>query len=215
MIMQKVGILVVQNSSIFCEGIAGLLERCGEFIVTARPSGLAQLKRELVRRPDIVLLCTSPFPIAGMPSVIQEIKKTAPNARILVVFEEDIRDESIMHILMLGADGYLRKSATSSQLVEAIRAVHAGAIWAERPLLKKFIKSPLISLDVETKLAQINDPLTPREKEITSLLVLGLSNKAIAERFYISEKTVKSHFNSIFRKINVKTRTEALAILLR
>lgn len=213
--MQKVSILVAQNSSIFCEGIAGLIEKGEEFTVTAKPSGLAQLKRELARRPDVVLLCSSLVTADGMPTVIQEIKKAAPNARILVFLEEDILDEAIMHILMLGADGYLRKSATSRQLVEAIRAVHAGGIWAERPLLNKFIKSPVLSIDVETKLAQIKVPLTPREQEIVSLLFLGLSNKAIAERFYISEKTVKSHFNSIFRKLNVKTRTQALAFLSR
>lgn len=213
--MRKVSILVAQNNSIFCEGIAGLVEKEGNFSVTAKPSGLAQLKRELVRRPDVVLLCSSLFTAEGMLSVIQEIKKTAPKTRILVVLEEEIPDEAIMHILALGADGYLLKSATYRQLVQAIRAVHAGGIWAERPLLNKFIKSPVLSFDMETKLSQVKVPLTPREMEIVSLLFLGLTNKAIADRFYISEKTVKSHFLHIFRKLNVKTRTQALAFFSR
>ncbi len=212
--VQKVSILVAQNGSLFCEGIAGLIEKEGGFAVTVR-SGVAQLRSELVRRPDVVLLCSSFFTPDGMPAVLQDIKKTAPQARILIVLEEDILDEALMHFLMLGADGYLRKSATSCQLVEAIRAIHAGGIWAERPLLNKFIKSPILGFDVETKLLQIKVPLTPREKEIISLLFLGLSNKAIADRIYISEKTVKTHFNSIFRKLEVKSRAQALAFLSR
>ncbi len=211
--MQKISILVAQGSSIFCEGIVGLLKRDGNFTVTAQTAGLAHLRSELVRNPDVVLLCSSFFTPDGTLAVLQYIKKTAPKTRVLVVLEEDILDEAIMHFLMLGADGYLRKSATSHQLVEAIRAIHAGGIWAERPLLNKFIKSPLLGFDVETKLERIDIPLTRREREITSLLFLGLSNKAIADRVYISEKTVKAHFNSIFRKLNVKTRAQALALL--
>ncbi len=210
--MQKISILVAQNGSIFCEGIAGLIEKEGEFAVAVK-TGRAQLRTELVREPDVVLLCFSSFASDGMPALLQDIKKVAPKARILVVLEEDIPDEALMHFLMLGADGYLRKSATSHQLVEAIRAIHAGGIWAERPLLNKFIKSPILGLDVESKLQQIRVSLSRREKEIISFLFLGLSNKAIADRIYISERTVKSHFYRIFRKMNVKTRGQALALL--
>ena len=210
--MQKVGVLVVQNGSIFCEGIAGLIEKAGEFAVTVK-SGLAQVRSELVRKPDVVLLCSSFSTPDGVPALLQDIKKTAPKARILIVLEEDMLDEALMHFLMLGADGYVSKAATSRQLVEAIRSIHAGGIWAERSLLNKFIKSPILGFDVETKLHKIKVPLTPREKEIVSLLFLGLSNKAIADRLYISEKTVKTHFNSIFRKLRVKTRAQALAFL--
>ncbi len=210
--MQKISLLVAQNGSIFCEGIAGLIEREGQFGVTVK-TGPEKLRSELVRKPDVVLLFSSSFTPDGTPAVLQEVKKAAPKTRILVVLEEDIPDEALMHFLRLGADGYLRKSATSHQLAEAIRAIHAGGIWAERPLLNKFIKSPLLGFDMETKLEQIKVPLTRREREVTSLLFLGLSNKAIADRIYISEKTVKAHFNSIFRKLNVKTRAQALALL--
>ncbi len=210
--MQKVSILVAQNGSIFCEGIAGILEREGEFAIIVK-SGLAQLRSELVRKPDVVLLCTSFFAPDGMPTVLQEIKKTAPKARTLIVLEEHILDEDIMNFLILGADGYIRKSANSQQLFEAIRAIHSGGIWAERPLLNKFIKFPLRGHNVDTKLHQLKVSFTPREKEIVSFLFLGLSNKAIADRINISEKTVKTHFNSIFKKLRVKTRVQALAFL--
>ncbi len=211
--MQKISILAAQNSSIFSEGIIGLIKSNGDFTVTVKTARLAQLRSELVRKPDVILLFSSLVTADGMPAILQEVKRTAPNARILVVLEENVLDQAIMHLLMLGADGYLRRSATSHQLVEAIRAIHAGGIWAERPLLNKFIKSPLLGFDVETKLEQVEVPLTRREKEIISLLFLGLSNKAIAERIYISEKTVKAHCHSIFRKLNVKTRAQAVAFL--
>lgn len=213
--MKGINVLIARDQSFFCEGISGLIEKESTFHIMGKVEGRAQLMKDLGESPDVVVLCSPLFPPEELPAMIQDIKKMSPNVRVLIVLEEEMPDEALMHFLMLGADGYLMRSATTGQLTEAVRAIYAGGVWAERSLLNKFVRAPVLSADVESKIAQLSEPLTKREKEIISLLFLGLSNKTIADRLYISEKTVKTHLNSIFRKLKVKNRSQVLAVLIR
>ncbi|MGE5892915.1 MAG: response regulator transcription factor [bacterium] len=212
--MRAIRLFVAQDDSLFCEGVTGLIRKESTMDIIGTAGTAVQLKKGLARHPDVVVLCSSPFSAEELPKLVQETKKKASAIKILLVMEEEVPDEALMHFLMLGIDGYLRRSATAKQLLDAIRSVHAGGVWAERSLLNKFIKSPVLSMDVEAKLSKIEEPLTNREKEIISLLFLGLPNRAIADRLYISEKTVKTHFNNIFKKLKVKNRAQVLSLLI-
>jgi len=211
---QDISILIARDQSLFCEGISGLMEKESTFRIIGKADGRTQLMNGLGGSPDVVILCSPLFAPEELPAMIQDIKKQCPDIRVLIVLEEAMPDEALMHFLMLGADGYLMRSATSGQLTEAVRAIYSGGVWAERSLLNKFVKAPVLSVDVEEKLSQVQDSLTKREREIISLLFLGLANKTIADRLYISEKTVKTHLNSIFRKLKVKNRSQVLAFLI-
>lgn len=212
--VKDINILIARDQSLFCEAISGLVEKESAFHIIGNAEGRVQLMEDLGGSPDVVILCSPLFAPEEIPDMIQDIKKKRPDVRVLIILEEEMPDDALMHILMLGADGYLMRSATSGQLAEAIRAIYAGRVWAERSLLSKFVKAPVLNMDVEEKLTQVKEPLTKREKEITSLLFLGLSNKTIADRLFISEKTVKTHLNSIFRKLKVKNRSQVLAFLI-
>jgi DNA-binding NarL/FixJ family response regulator len=116
---------------------------------------------------------------------------------------------------MRGIDGYVKRSAKLEQLVEAIRSVHAGNIWADRKLLEKFIRYPSVETSsLESRLSQLENPLTKREKDVISFLIRGLPNKRISHAMHISEKTVKTHLNNIFKKMNVSNRTEVVSMLI-
>ncbi|MGW8272222.1 MAG: response regulator transcription factor [Thermodesulfovibrionales bacterium] len=212
---KSIRVLIARDSSLFCEGLIGLIGKDSAIEVVAQVEELSQVKSIAAGRPDVLVLCSSLFSAEELPSIVQTLKRKSGVLKILILLKEDLADEALMHFLMIGADGYVRKSASSDQLIQAIRAVFAGGVWAERGLLNKFVKSPVLSLDVEQKLLKFKDPLTRREKEIISLLFLGLSNRAIGDRLFISEKTVKTHLGSIFRKMNVSNRSQVLAFLIR
>lgn len=199
----------------FCEGLTSLVRKDADIEVIAQVEEVPPVKSMVSGRPDVIILCSSLFDADELPRIVQQFKRRSSGLKILIVLKEDLADEALMHFLMIGADGYIRKSASSDQLIQAIRAVFSGGVWAERNLLNKFVKSPVLSLDVEQKLSQFKEPLTKREKEIISFLFLGLSNRAIGDRLFISEKTVKTHLGSIFRKMSVSNRSQVLAFLIR
>jgi len=125
-----------------------------------------------------------------------------PKARIIVLTTYQT-DEDIHQAMDAGAHGYLLKAAPGTQLVEAVRRVHAGF---------RFIPP-----DIERAMASRtpNADLTPREREVLGLIVKGLSNKGIAAALGISEGTVKWHVNIILERLGVEDRTQAAVAALQ
>jgi len=133
---------------------------------------------------------------------IEEIRRLDPSARILMLTTFDT-DADIANVIKAGAMGYLLKDAPRGELLAAIRRVHSGETSIARSLVSKLAAG--IS----------SEALTGRELEVLSLLALGKSNKEIGANLFISETTVKSHLRSIFAKLNVLSRTEAITVASR
>jgi DNA-binding NarL/FixJ family response regulator len=160
-------------------------------------------------RPDVVLLDISSPKIGGI-EVIASIKHESPDTKPLML--SAARDEAmIMEGLKAGAKGYLSKDATASDLFRAIHALYEGDVWIERKLIAKFIDGVAIA-DFQTQRPKdrAKEGLTPREREVLRCLTKGWTNKEIAGDLFISEKTVKSHLNNIFKKLNVSRRLQAI-----
>lgn len=138
------------------------------------------------------------------------MKSQYPNCRVLVLtmFEDN---EYLMEALRAGADGYLLKDSSSEQVVAAIRMVSQGDSVIHPRMTKKLITYH----HQQTKSEPNENILTKREKEILFELAKGLSNKEIAEALFISDKTVKIHINKIFKKLNVKSRSQAVIYAVR
>jgi two-component system, NarL family, response regulator LiaR len=135
---------------------------------------------------------------------IQRLRRLARGTRILVL-ATDSSDETIERVIRAGASGLVGKQQTFATLVHAIRAVAAGELWANRRAtahLVEFLADPTTREAAPTR-------LTRREWEITNAAGQGLRNKDIARRLDISEKTVKSHLENIFRKLEVGNRFAA------
>jgi DNA-binding NarL/FixJ family response regulator len=144
----------------------------------------------------------------------RQIKAVAPGIAILVLTAYD-SDQYIFAFLEAGAAGYLLKDVQVDELVEAIRAVHAGESMLH-PAIARRVINRFAQPEKEAKTVHIAlDQLTEREIEVLKLAAKGMSNRGIAEELIISDRTVQTHLTNIFNKMGVGSRTEAVVHALR
>jgi DNA-binding NarL/FixJ family response regulator len=193
---EQIRLLVVEDHHIVRQGLVALLNTIPDMCVVAEASD-ANAGVELFRahQPDVTLMDLR-LPGMGGAEAVAKIRAEFPNARIIVLTTFD-GDEDIYRALQAGARGYLLKGMFGDELLDAIRAVHAGktripAVVAER---------------LATRMG--GSALTGRELEVLQLIVRGQSNKEIGGSLSISEATVKTHINNILSKMGVTDRTQA------
>ncbi|MBG9451214.1 LuxR family transcriptional regulator [Cytobacillus firmus] len=202
-------VLLVDDHTVLRDGIRSILDLESDIQVAGEAvSGNEVLIKVEEYRPDCILMDIN-LPGKNGIEVTSLVKSQYPNCRVLVLtmFEDD---EYLMEALRAGADGYLLKDSSSEQVVAAIRMVSQGDSVIHPRMTKK-----LITYHQQTKSESNENTLTEREKEILFELVKGLSNKEIAEALFISDKTVKIHINKIFKKLNVKSRSQAVIYAVR
>jgi DNA-binding NarL/FixJ family response regulator len=170
-------------------------------IVGEAADGLEALERHAACAPDVVLMDLQ-MPGLGGIETIEALRRTSPDARILVLTTHS-GDVQALRALQAGAAGYLLKSCIRKDLLSAIRAVHAG----------KRVVGPDIAQDIA--LHACEDRLDQREIDVLALVAEGLANKEIAIRLSISPDTVKAQLKSIFSKLDVADRTHAVTVAVR
>lgn len=192
----RVRILVVEDHNIVRQGLIALLNTVSGFEVVAQADS-SDLAIQMYQQfePDVTLMDLRLQAGSGV-SAISGIRKIAPASRIIVLTTYD-GDEDIYKALQAGARSYLLKGSSSEELINAIWTVHAG--------------KPYIPAAVAARLAgrMGTEELTARELEVLQHIVLGRSNKEIAQQMRISEATVKSHINNLLSKLMVTDRTQA------
>jgi two-component system NarL family response regulator len=199
---KAIRIMIVDDHPVVREGLAAIINKQSDMAVAAE-AGDGKKAIELFRtyHPDVSLMDLR-LPVMSGVEAITAIRKEHPSARIIVLTTYD-GDEDIYRALQAGAQGYLLKGMCREELLEAIRAVHAGL---------RRIPSP-----VATKLADRmgGSDLTPRELEVLKLIAKGKSNKEVASELAITEATVKGHVNNILSKLGVSDRTQAVTSALQ
>jgi DNA-binding NarL/FixJ family response regulator len=198
----KIRVLIADDHAVVREGLVAMIGRQADMTVVAE----AQNGRDAValwreHRPDVALLDLRMPQVDGV-GAIDEIRALDPTARIIILTTFDA-DEDIYRGMRAGAKSYLLKDAPREELFQCIRAVYAGETRIPPQLAAKLAER--VSAEA----------LTERETEVLSLMASGRSNKEIAAKLFISEATVKSHVKSIFAKLNVVSRTEAVAAAVR
>lgn len=179
--------------------------------------GAAATIEEALTRLDTcdVLLVSARLPGDGALRLTQAVAKTNPSVRVLVLGLSETR-ERIMRYIEAGASGYVLKDDSVDDLLERIRAAHAGQALVSPELTAAFIEriSELarMSADMENGIAGSPD-LTSREYEILEMIGQDLTNQEIAEQLCIEVGTVKNHVHSILQKLNVSSRRDAAAYL--
>jgi len=195
-------ILVVDDHPVVREGLTAIIERQNDLTVVAEAcDGRQAIDLFRQHNPDVTLMDLRLPNVSGVDA-IAAIRKFHPNARIIVLTTYD-GDEDIHRALQAGAQGYLLKDMFREELLEAIRAVHAG-----------FRRIPAA---VASKLADrigVVD-LTARETEVLELIGAGKSNREIGLALAITEGTVKGHVNNILSKLGVSDRTQAVTTALQ
>jgi DNA-binding NarL/FixJ family response regulator len=198
----QIRILTVDDHPLLREGIAALVNaECDMKLVAEANNGQEAIERFRLHRPDVTLMDLQMPGFNGIEAIIN-IQREFPNARVIVLTTYT-GDVQMLRALKAGARAYLLKGHVHRELLETIRAVHAG---------KKRIP-PEVAAELADHAAE--DELTPREIEVLRLIASGNANKLIANQLSISEETVKSHVTNILSKLGANDRTHAVTIGLR
>ena len=198
----KIRVLCVDDHPVVRDGIAAIINLQRDMMLAgAAATGDEALKRFFELRPDVALVDLQLPDMSGF-DLIKKIKDKSPNARIIVLSSHE-GDVDIQRALEAGAQGYVAKGIVRDELLETIRSVHAG---------KRRLPAA-----VAQKLAEhmADEPISPRELEVLSLMTAGKRNKEIASELSIAEDTVKMHVRNILSKLQVNDRTEAVTVALR
>ena len=194
-------IVIAEDHTILREGLRVLLSSDPEFEVV----GEAEDGRDAIRcvenlSPDLVLMDLSMPRMNGLEA-IKEIKKRSPETKIITLTVHKT-EEYILATLQAGADGYVLKDATHSELVIAIKNVLIGKRYLDSGISEKVIEGYLEGKrTLKTKSPW--DALTPREREILKLIAEGYKNKEIADYLFISLKTVEKHRSNLMKKLDL------------
>lgn len=207
---RSIRVLIADDHPLFREGLALLLAQEPDIRVAGQAvDGPQTLRMAEALQPDILLLDIR-MPEANGLDDLPKILRKSPKTKILIVsgfLEEDLLVEALQH----GAKGYIPKTSTQSDLIKAIRATHAGEIWAGRRALAHLLENLLQKANgLEGALSATRSILTNKEREVVKYVIQGMTNKEIAPRLNVSEKTIKTHLSNIFKKLNVSRRAEIL-----
>jgi DNA-binding NarL/FixJ family response regulator len=200
-------VAVVTRQRLVREALAALL---------SKETGIEVVDSDLIHesRPHVVLV---DMPTTGLEdlSLLRTLQHACLDAKLLLLTADP--DEALMcRALTAGARGYLSKEAGISDLRRAIRGVHGGDVWVERGLLLRWFRGEVSAeATIDEGPARMKEALTAREREILQLLASGGTNKEIARALLISDKTVKTHLNNIFRKLQVTRRLQAVLYAVR
>ncbi|NJB98194.1 DNA-binding response regulator [Sphingomonas sp. ABOLD] len=202
MTSKPIRILVADDHVLLRQGIAGIVAPEPDLEIVGEAANGAEAVAAFERmRPDITLMDLQ-MPILPGIEAISRIRDLAPNARIIVLTTYP-GDVQAVKALKAGAYGYLLKSSLIDELLTAIRTVHGG---------RRFIPADVAQ---EIALHSAEEPLSDREVEILTLVSAGKANKLVAHELRVSEQTVKAHLRTIFQKLGVSDRTQAVTTALR
>ena len=202
-------VLVIDDHTLFREGLEGLLVRRGIEVVGSLGEGKEGLRLAHALKPDVVLLDMRMPEINGL-SILRQLQQDEFKAPVVILtMSSDERD--LVEALRNGARGYLLKDMEPDDLVLALREIVAGKNVVAPNLTHVLARVVQGDTPPEPESSPIDD-LTPRETEILSLLAEGQSNKVIARNLGISDGTVKLHVKAILRKLGIHSRVEAAVI---
>lgn len=211
--MEKIKIILVDDHQMFRDGVKSVLsdeeniEIIGE---VGHGNDLYKLLKSL--HPDLVITDISMPDISGI-EIAKYVTENYPNIKILML-SMHTNAEFITKSLSVGANGYLPKDTSMNELLEAINSIHRGENYFNKEISDNILKSIIEKSKAENH-SEKKKYLTKREKEIVSFVVDGFTNKEIAEKLFISIRTVDSHKNNIMQKLNLKSSVELVKYAIK
>lgn len=197
-------LLLAEDQTIIRQGLRRLLDAHADLQVVGEAENGQQAVELATLQPDLVLMDIR-MPVMDGMTATQIICDRFPNIKVLVLTTFD-DEQYIEQVMEFGAIGYLLKDTPSEELADAIRSAHKGYTQLGPGLFKKAF-SPRSASPVNNPVEMAQ--LTPREREVLSLIATGASNCEIAEILCITQKTVKNHVSSILSRLNLRDRTQA------
>ena len=206
----SISVSIVEDNDKLRATLARVLNRAEGFRCLSQYANAEDALKDLPRvRPDVVLMDIN---LPGMNGVqcVRQLKALLPEIQVmmLTVYEDT---ENIFNALAAGASGYMLKRTSSKELLEAIQDVQRGG----SPMTMHIARKVVQSFQHTSSTAQLTENLSEREQQVLDCLSRGLMYKEIAEKLGISYETVHTYIRRIYEKLQVRTRTEAVAKFLR
>jgi DNA-binding NarL/FixJ family response regulator len=215
--MDKIRLVLAEDHAVVRQGTKQLLQRYADLeVVGEAADGEEAVAVVKDRKPDVAILDVRMPRMTGIEAT-RKIKAECPDVAILILTAHD-DDEYVFALLEAGANGYLLKTAEIEELVRAIHAVHAGQPALDPLITRKVVSQFMSGKSLPDMMSQVSDGmegLTGRELEVLQMVGQGLTNKEVAQRLFISDRTVQAHLSNIFSKLQVTSRTEAVMYGIR
>lgn len=203
-------IMITDDHSMIREGLKNLLELDGDIEVIAEAvDGEDCLDKLLTVTPDVLLLDINMPKMNGL-EVLKKLKERKSKVKVLVLTVHN-ETEYLMKAVEIGINGYVLKDSESSELKKAICAINDGENYIQPSLIPSLNSKMIEKNEDEIKI----ESLTKRELQVLKELAIGKFNRDIAKEMEISERTVKNHISSIFKKLDVTDRTQAAVFAIK
>ncbi|MFJ9121237.1 response regulator [Streptomyces sp. NPDC102394] len=200
-------VIVADDQAAIREPLAAVLDLCEDIeIVTAAADGTEVIAAAAATAVDVVLMDLR-MPVMDGIDTTRRLSEEHPQIAV-VVLTTFADDDSILAALGAGARGYLTKNAGRQDILRAIRAAAAGQSVLDREVQDRLLATARTRQ--AAPVPALPGDLTPREREVLTLIGQGLPNRAIAQKLFISEATVKTHINNLFAKAGIQDRTDAV-----
>ncbi len=206
----QIRIIISDDHALIREGLKQLLEFDGDISVIEEAANGEECIEKVVRyNPDVLLLDIN-MPKKNGIEVLENIRDRGLNQKVIILTVHN-EAEYMLKAMDLGVNGYILKDSCSSEIKQAIYTVMKGEVFIQKELVP-ILNSKLLKRDIDKEKIK---SLTNRELEILKLVSHGQSNKDLASALNISERTVKNHLSSLFKKIDVEDRTQAAVFAIK
>ncbi len=206
--------MLVDDHDIVRDGVKAIISGTTDIEVVAEASSVAEALNTLEQNiPDVIILDISLPDKSGIEAIplIHEIRSSLP----VLILSMHNDEEYIIRAIKAGARGYLPKNIPARELTDAIRRIFAGEEYFGEATSVVLRKALMRKLEKEEKNETISEPLSQRENEVLQLFCAGLSNQEMADKLFISIRTVETHKTHIMQKLGLKTTVELIKYAIR
>lgn len=211
--MASISVMIIDANAALADAMKTMLEKNDGLEVVSTVSYRETAIKQLASKPDLILLNPEVLKQRTLNRFIRSVQTKAPDSRVVLMFDTLPPDEELIAGIKAGSRGYIKRSDPPAIIARAAQAVTTGEIWAERRILAKAISRPMLLPETLHSHIPGLPPLTNREMEMLTMVLQGATNREIAASSSISERTVKTHLYRIYKKLKVKSRTKAIALL--
>ena len=212
--MERIKVILVDDHQIVRDGIKSLITDDPNINIITEASSASELRDKLeTYRPDVILMDIN-LPDSTGIELTKELKELKPEIKVLIL-SMHMGEDFIVNAIEAGAKGYLPKTTSKKELITAINTISKGEDYFNESISNILIKSYVKRAQTPKKEDEKIIDLTRREKEIITLFALGMSNKEIADKLFISIRTVESHKNNIMNKLELKSTVDLVKFALK